>query len=552
MFKDFYEFSPVIPASTSNREPALDLNVDALLTAKALGHDVNNPRVVETHISWVLLSGEFAYKIRKPVVMPFLDFSTLEARRADCEEEIRLNRRWAPQLYLDIVAIRGPKASPSLVAERSGAIGTRHDSIIDYAVKMRQFADHARLDRAIAKEGIDDELVRLLARTTATMHQLAPVADADTAWGSPEHLLAEVQGNINVLEQFDKVANSAQRRHVCEFARQRLHRLRDTFLQRKRIGACRECHGDLHLENLAMIDGDVVPFDAVEFEPAFRWVDIGSDLAFLLMDLHARGFAERANQLLDEYLQHTGDYCLLRVLEHYLCYRAMVRAKIAALRSAQLDRAAESSPQASEAAAMQANQLIALAASWCTHPAKPRMFITHGVSGSGKSWLARRLAARIGAVCIRSDVERARLYPDDNDGQANNDRYTAQATQAVYAHLLIQAEHALASGMDVILDATYLALEERQLAARHASEHGVGFCILSLSASRERLEQRIEERARRGDDASQADTQVLAMQLESGHQLAAHEHDLALFITEHETDNLEEIVRRLEELPASV
>lgn len=538
--------------STSSRAPGVELNVGAMLTAQALGHDLEDPKIVETHISWVLLTGEFAYKIRRPVVMPFLDFRTLDSRRADCEEEMRINQRWAPQLYLQIVAIYGPEASPSLIAGNG--------TLIDYAVKMRQFADDARLDCVVAKEGLDDALVRLLASTTARMHQRAPIADASTAWGSPAIILAEVQGNITALEQFDKVANPAQRDHVCEYSRQRLEHLHDTFLNRKRNGACRECHGDLHLENLALIDGDVVPFDAVEFEPAFRWVDIGSDLAFLLMDLHARGFAERAHLLLDEYLQRTGDYCLLRVLEHYLCYRAMVRAKIAAIRSAQLGRVTGSLPQAS-AAAMQANQLIALAASWCICPPTPRLLITHGVSGSGKSWLARRLAARIGAVCIRSDVERARLYPkndqphhdhDSRDDGGDASRYGSQATHAVYTHLLTQADHALAAGMSVILDATYLSFDERQLAARHAAASGVGFCILSLSASRERLEQRIEERAQRGDDASEADARVLAMQLASDHQLAAHEHGAALLINAGEAGDIEQIVHRLEQRPTSV
>jgi hypothetical protein len=505
------------------------LNAAAMLTAQALAHEVTDGRVIETHISWVLLSGAFAYKIRKPVVLPFLDFSTLDARRTDCEQELRLNRRWAPMLYLGIVPIFGPPNAPSL---------TVHGAVIDYAVKMRQFADDARLDRVVAEHGLDEHLLRLLAKTTADMHRHAPRADMSSEYGAPATIAAEVRGNITVLRRFARVDDPMQLRTVGEYCTARVARLHEIFSQRRRAGACRECHGDLHLENLALIAGEVVPSDAVEFEPAFRWIDIASDLAFLLMDLHARGFAEQARQVLNEYLQLTGDYALLAVLDHYLCYRAMVRAKIAGIRSTQLG----TGPDA-DAATTQANQLLALAASWCRAKPAPKLIITHGVSGSGKSWLAHRVMGKFDAICIRSDVERKRLYDDQDIG--NVDRYGASATQAVYTHLLEQAAHALAAGMNVILDATYLARSERERAARWAADRGVEFRIISLSAPPALLEQRIKERSRLGRDASQADAQVLALQLAGNHDLDASERAVALCVDERGGGDIDAIVRWL-------
>jgi aminoglycoside phosphotransferase family enzyme/predicted kinase len=516
--------APTATAATS----LVPLNIAALLASQARADHDNDDCIIETHISWVLLTGAFAYKIRKPVVMPFLDFSTLAARLSDCEQEMRLNRRWAPLLYLAIVPIYGTAAAPSF--HEQGAV-------IDYAVKMRRFADTARLDRLVDQQGLDAQLLRSLAKTTADMHLHAPPADLSTAYATPATIGAETQGNFSTLLKAENVGNSALLRSVCTFSTERVYELSATFEQRRHDGACRECHGDLHLQNLAFIDGEVVPFDAVEFEPAFRWVDVASDLAFLLMDVHARGFAEQAQQILNEYLLLTGDYALLAVLEHYLCYRAMVRAKIASIRSAQLAAGA-----VADAAALQADQFIALAATWCTTKPAPNLIITHGVSGSGKSWLAQRVAGKFNAICIRADVERKRLY------NSATDRYSASATQRVYAHLLAQAGHAIAAGMNVILDATYLDRDERSRAARWADQRGIGFRILAVRAPRAQLEQRIEERARRGDDASEANMEVLAMQLASEHELDAAERAIALAVDEPRSGDIDAIVKRLDDL----
>jgi hypothetical protein len=482
------------------------LDVRALLDARALGHPVHGPRLVETHISWVLLTGEYAYKIHKPVRLPFLDFTTLAARKADCQRELELNRRWAPSLYLNVLPVFGPASSPSLIGDGEP---------VDYAVRMRQFPDDARLDRVAARGDLDEPLVESLAGVVARLHAQAP-RSTHPHYGSPAAIAREVAGNLEALEAFAGCADRAALAAVCTASRDDLGQHAPQFEARRRGGFVRECHGDLHLENIALVDGEVLPFDGVEFEPAFRWVDVASDLAFLLMDLSVRGHAPLANRLLDCYLQHSGDYAALTVLRHYLRYRALVRAKVAAIRSTQPGAHAR-------AARAQANRLIAYAASLSAAP-QPVLIITHGVSGTGKSWLAARLAMRLGAVCLRSDVERARLYPD---GPA---RYAPPATRATYDRLAELAGSVLAAGYTAIVDATFQDVDERRRMARVACAAQAGWRVLDLSAPRAVLQRRVRERARRGDDASQADTDVLHNQLASAQPLSAAERASALSI----------------------
>jgi len=514
--KDAPPPTPRCTVSTS-RDPAA-LAVHALLDPRALGHPVHAPRVVQTHISWVLLTGEYAYKIHKPVKLPFLDFTTLAARKADCQRELELNRRWAQSLYLSVVPVFGPLHQPSLTAGGEP---------VDYAVRMRQFPDDARLDRVAARGGLDQPLVETLAGVVASLHAQAP-RSTHPEHGSPAAIGREVEGNLHALQDFAGIEDRAALAMVCAASRAGVARLAGVFEARRRDGHVRECHGDLHLENIALVDGEVLPFDGVEFEPAFRFVDVASDLAFLLMDLAVRGHAPLANRLLDRYLQLGGDYAALAVLRHYLLYRALVRAKVAAIRSTQPgDHARE--------ACRDANRYLAHAATYAATPPPPALVITRGASGSGKSHLAARIAMRLGAICVRSDVERARLFAD---GPA---RYACAATRATYDRLAELANTALAAGYTAIVDATFLDADERDRLAGVARDARVAWRILDLAAPRVELERRVRERARRGDDASQADGAVLAAQLAAQQPLHAAERGSALHIDTASPVDLERI-----------
>jgi aminoglycoside phosphotransferase family enzyme/predicted kinase len=469
-----------------------------------------DPVLIETHISWVLLTGSDAYKIRRPVRLPFLDFSELSARRADCERELALNRRWAPDLYLGLVPVVGTPRSPRL-----GAAGAEDAAAIDWAVRMRRFPATQRLDRVAAEGGLDRELVDELAEVVATLHRQAPRAAAGSPFGTPRAITREVQGNLEYLDAWQGLADRRRFDSVRKESLELLEALGPVFRRRHNGGAVRECHGDLHLENVARVDGRLLPFDGVEFEPAFRWVDIASDLAFLLMDLHARGHPGAAHRLLDRWLQHTGDYDALRVLPHYLCYRALVRAKVGAI------RAGQAGDDAGDAGAG-ANRLLALAERFVRPAPAPKLLLTHGVSGSGKSHLAQALVERLGAVCLRSDVERARLF---SDGPG---RYAPAASDSTYARLATLARLALGAGRTVIVDATFLEAPRRAPFRALARERAAAFGILALDAPRRELERRVTARAARGDDASQADAAVLAAQSRERVPLAAEERAFAL------------------------
>jgi aminoglycoside phosphotransferase family enzyme/predicted kinase len=512
------------PLETMNATPAL-LRPEALLREAALGHALREPRVVETHISWVLLTGEFAYKIHKPVSLPFLDFTSLDARLQDCRRELELNRRWAPGLYLEVVPVFGPLDAPRLTG---GGVP------VDYAVKMRQFPQQARLDRVAARGELDPALADQLADVVADLHRDAPCRPPQLDHGSPGVIAQQVLANLELLESWRGVRDPEALESVREASSRGLDRLKPSFRERLRHGFVRECHGDLHLENLALVDGRVLPFDGVEFQPAFRWVDVASDLAFLLMDLRARGFEPLANRLLDRYLQRSGDYGALAVLRFYLMYRAMVRAKVAAIRSTQRG-------ETDGDFARQANALIGLAAHFAAPPCPPWLAITHGLSGSGKSRLAGCLAVVSGAVCLRSDVERARRFPDDES------RYTPAASRETYAALRSLARQVLDAGYPAIVDATFLDAAERRRFQALAANAGRAFRILSLDAPRAVLERRVAHRAEAGTDASQADTRVLAAQYEHAEPLTPEERAFAIDVDDSSGGKPHAIARWLRE-----
>jgi aminoglycoside phosphotransferase family enzyme/predicted kinase len=483
----------------------------ALADAEILGHPVADTRLVETHISVVLLTGAFAYKLLKPVHLPFLDFRPLDARRADCERELALNSRWAPDIYLEVVAIHGSAQAPVLAGQ---------GPVVDYAVRMRRFPDDARLDRVISAEGLDEVLTSDLAHAVAEMHLAAPVAQPGSGWSRSEVIREQVQGNLDVL---DAAPLASRDRLLLEqlsaFSLAELDRLDATFQQRIDTAKVRECHGDLHLANLVLLDGKVVPFDGVEFREDFRWVDIISDLAFLLMDLHRLGHDRQAWRLLDTWLERTGDHEGLAVLRHYLVYRALVRAKVEAIRFRQARTSASTGEESSRSGYQPVADHLALAMR-LSRPARARgLIITHGVSGSGKSVVARQVLCELEAVMLRSDVERRRLYPGAHD------RYSPAATEAVYRHLLLQAEKVLKAGYPVILDATFLESRWRQAAAQLSRRCNVPFRLLSLDAPRDVLESRIKKRLAAGKDASEADIQVLDHQLRTSDALSAAEID---------------------------
>ncbi len=488
--------------------------VAALRNSACYSHSARDLAVMETHISWVVLAGAYAYKIKKPVNMGFLDFSSLAARRYYCEEELRLNRRFAPDLYLEVVPITGEVDAPHV-----GGSGP----VIEFAVKMRRFEQTALLDAKLARGELDGIAVEALARKIAAFHIIAPNAlttpGIDPAVGLLTPALENFRQMLPLLESADDVEALTQLRAWTLTEHQRPAGL---LAKRLAEGRIRECHGDLHLGNIVQINGEPTPFDCIEFNPALRWIDVVSEVAFLVMDLEAHGRRDLAWAFLNTYLEAGGDYDGIAVLPFYLVYRALVRAKINLIRATQ---AVAASDQRLGALAAY-RRYIALANSY-TKTRRGAIAITHGLSGSGKTTLTQPAVTVLGALRIRSDIERKRLHGlaplARTKSAVATGIYGAQATDRTYEQLARHARAVAGAGYPVIVDATFLKREQRAVFQALARELGVPFAILNVGAPPELLRERVAARAAQGGDASEATLGVLESQITAHEPLSADE-----------------------------
>ncbi|HUJ85545.1 MAG TPA: AAA family ATPase [Burkholderiales bacterium] len=477
-------------------------------------HPVERVELIETHISWVLLAGDFAYKLKKPVELGFLDFRSLEARRFYCEEELRLNRRTAPRLYLDLVAITGSEADPRLGGE---------GEVIDYAVKMRRFPQDALLSRMAQAGTLGAAHIDALARGIAAFHSRVARADAAGPFGSAAEVLAPAAQNFDQIEGLlGAGADLPELERLRRWTLQEHARLSASFEARKADGFVRECHGDLHLGNVALIDGEPVPFDGIEFNEALRWIDVMNEVAFLVMDLFDRRLPRLAWRFLNAYLEATGDYAGLPLLRFYLVYRALVRAKVACIRDHQPGLDARTHRRAGG----EYLEYLRLAQALAARPARG-LIVMHGVAGSGKTTVAQELLEACGAVRLRSDAERKRLQGLEAGARTGSALgggiYSPQLTAQTYARLAALSGQVLEAGYAVIVDATFLARAQRAKFADLARKVGVPFAIALCEAPAGVLRERVATRRREARDASEADLAVLARQLESREPLTPTE-----------------------------
>ena len=503
--------------------------LEALQDPRLFDHPVTAFTLLETHISWVLLTGPFAYKIKKPVDLGFLDFSTLAARKHFCDEELRLNRRLAPRLYRDVVPICGTPATPRL-----GGAGEP----FEYAVRMVQFPQQALLDRVLAAGGLTSERIDAMAGAIAAFHADAAVAGPEQPYGAPDLVFQPVRENfVQIDPLLDAPAERARLERLRDWSINRFRELQPLLQQRKADGRIRECHGDLHLGNMLLDGATVTAFDCLEFSPPLRWIDVQSDLAFLLMDLREHRAEARAQRLLDGYLALTGDYDGLALQPFYQVYRALVRAKVAAIRLGQ-----------SGGDGGELHAYLALA-DRLRQPRSPCLLLTHGLSGSGKSHISQQLLERLGALRLRSDVERKRLLGRAADSTtaeaAKGAVYGQELTLRTYARLAELARTVVAAGMPAIVDATFLRRDQRAPFAALAAELRVPFAILDVSAPDALLDQRVAQRAAAGRDPSEADVDVVARQRATAEPLTAQEQACTLAVDGAAPD-LDRLVERLE------
>ncbi len=481
--------------------------IQALCKPDAYPHKTDEIRLVETHISWVLLTGQTVYKIKKPLQFAFLDFSSLAQRLFFCREELRLNRRFAPDLYLDIVPITGTAEHPKLGGEAGEAI--------EYALKMRQFAAGQLLSERARSGQLGSDEIDQLAQTLADFHGICAKASEDSEYGDSTSIRHWSDENFACIRPLLNSEPLLQQLLRIQAWGDTEGRQKSTLMQaRKQQGHVRECHGDLHLNNITLINGKVTLFDCIEFNAELRWIDVINEIAFLMVDLLHFGYDAYAYRVLNRYLQLTGDYAGLGLLRYYLVYRALVRAKLALLRMLQ---------QQDDGSIQQARDEYAVYADLAerfTQNTRPVLMITHGFSGSGKSFLAGKLAEQTGALQIRSDIERKRLFGYQAQDRTDGSIYTQEAGQKTYQHLAGLAKIIIEAGFSVIVDAACLKSAQRELFRQLANGCGVRFVIIAVQASEQTLRQRVGERQ---NDASEATLEILQRQLQSAQALSAQE-----------------------------
>jgi len=471
----------------------MPLHIEAFYRPDAYPHPVEHVEMIQTHASWVFLTGAWAYKFKKPVDFGFMDFSTLEKRRYFCQQELTLNRRLAPALYLDVLPVYQHAQSFNLLGP---------GDIVDYCLKMVQFDQADLLDQKLAHHELEPQWMDVLASDVAGFHARAAInngSDIDHATLLDHH----IRNNLAVAAEHQPLAiTPATLQTLSAFTHSTVREKRADLMQRQHDRHVRDCHGDLHFRNITLIDDHPTLFDCIEFNDAYRIIDTMNDIAFLVMDCDAHARPDLGMRFLSRYLEQSGDYAGLNLLPLYLFYRAGVRGKVACILADELPNQ-QQSPQWQEA-----QRYFELAASYC-RTSSPTLFAIGGLSGSGKSHLALRGCGRERAIIIRSDATRKRIAANSSDldlyGQAMHIR--------TYSAMFDAARICLNAGFSVILDATFLHPDSRRQLKELAGECAVPMQFYWLDIKIDILRDNIRRRQQSGHDISDADLRVLDLQL---------------------------------------
>ncbi len=507
--------------------------VESLQRPEVYPHPVTRFALIETHISIVLLTGSYAYKFKKPVNFGFLDFSTLEKRRHFCAEELRLNRRLAPELYLELV--------PVCAGPHFGDDG----EVIEYAVRMREFDQAAQLDRLLDADRLAPAQLDALALRIADFHAGVAVAGPATSYGQPVAVQTPADENFSQIQQ--RIPDATGREILAQlqnWTRQAFGNLQGLMQSRKDGGFIRECHGDLHLRNVALVNGAPLAFDCIEFNDNLRWIDIQSEVAFMVMDLDHRGQSALASRFLNAWLERSGDYAGLPLLRYYLVYRAMVRAKVDCLRAYQPDVA-----DAERMAIIRDYHAYLELAGRYTHATSPVLLLMHGLSGSGKTTISQYLLEQLPAIRIRSDIERKRLHGLAGDARTGagigQGIYDHAASERTYRQLATLAGAVLDAGHSVIVDAAFLQVRQREPFIELAHARAVPCFIIDCQAPQSELRRRIAARQHESRDASEAGIAVLENQLQHYQPLAASENGAVVIRVDSDAVDMDRLLAAL-------
>jgi aminoglycoside phosphotransferase family enzyme/predicted kinase len=466
-------------------------------TMKMINFYPHNPaeiELIETHISYVFIAGDIVYKVKKPLKFDFLDFSSLEKRKFYCEEELRLNRRLAPDTYLDVAAI-------SRDARGNITLGEGIE-IIDYAVRMKKLPSDRMLKTLLLKGLVDKEIMDNVARKIAAFHQQAQTGGPIDAMGGIKNIRRNLEENFaETINYINITIPEYQYKFIKDYAEKFLVEKKALFKKRVADHKIRDGHGDLHLEHICIAD-EIIIFDCIEFNERFRCGDVAQDVAFLTMDLDFNGYPQHADTFVQSYIKHSGDADLLILLNFYRCYYAYVRGKVISFRLNQKELQEFERGEIKKNAA----RYFDLAYTYAARLDKPVLILTAGLMGSGKSYQARALAARFGADIIRTDLLRKELFnikPTDRRYEDfGQGIYSDDTSRLVYEKTYDLAAQKIKQGKAVIIDASFKKRVERQKAMQLAQKFGVHFYILECTCSDEIVRNRLEKRIRENDNAS--------------------------------------------------
>jgi len=517
-------------AGTTVTPPDTSL-IDSLMSPAAFGHPVRAVQLIETHISWVFLAGDYVFKVKKPIALDFLDFRDLERRKFYCDEEIRLNQPWAPDIYLDVTPITIENDQP-----RFGGGGEP----IEYAVRMRRFDQQLRLDLQLECGKLSIADMKELGRNVADRHTAAQAVDDDQRDRVVALTKEFIWDNFAALDGF---IDAAELNALHKWTEQELKKVDALLWQRFDEGFVRDCHGDLHLANLVRLTGGITTFDCIEFSTDLRHIDVACDIAFLIMDLVARGRRDLGAHFLNRYLEWTGDYGSMSVLSLYFVYRCLVRAKVAVILSKERE-----SDEARNADLSEAHRYCDMAKRQAA-ARTPVLVVMSGLSGSGKTWLSGQLMAALPAIRIRSDIERKRFFglseTESSASRIGSGIYTDDANRTVYHGLYDTARVILGAGHSVILDAAFLKSADRATATDIATVCGSPCILLEVTAPADKLRDRIRQRSTQADDASEAGLEVLEYQLATAEPFTDDENAIAVSCENMGEVNVESIVGQI-------
>lgn len=491
--------------------------------------------LVQTHVSWIFLTDNHAFKIKKPVDFGFLDFSTLDKRRFYCNEEVRLNRRLCPDIYEGVIELH---------AGGEGATFTGNGQILDYAVMMKRLPAERMLDRLIETDHVTNTMVERIAGVIAGFHAAIASSEYISGFGKLDRIMANWDENFEQVQRYIPLTiPSSELKAIKSWVEQFAASNSDLFARRVQQGFIRECDGDLHLENICLVDDRVYIFDCIEFNERFRYCDTAADIAFLLMDLDYHGRNDLSNAVLKTYLELSGDPELIKLISFYKSYRAFIRGKV---ESFLLDDSTTGT-DIKTIAKSRAARYFRLARGYCARSRLgPTLFITCGTMGSGKSKLAGQLSFELGISSHNSDAVRKSHHGTTSNTpvieQYGHGLYDKAVTEAVYTRLQLLADTELGAQRSVLIDASFKKASDRAAFAELAARHGADFVILLVSCGEDEQKRRLELRIEQGDSISDGRAELLEYQTNEFEFPASDEGKIIALNSMNPTESLASMV----------